>query len=29
MIWVMLAVVVLLFVFIIGIYNRLVTSRNG
>ena len=29
MIWVMLAVVVLLFLFIIGIYNRLVTSRNG
>jgi len=29
MIWVMLAVVVLLFLFVIGIYNRLVTSRNG
>ena len=29
MIWVMLAVVVLLFLFFIGIYNRLVTSRNG
>ncbi len=29
MIWVMLAVVVLLILFIIGIYNRLVTSRNG
>ena len=29
MIWVMLAVVVLFFLFIIGIYNRLVTSRNG
>jgi LemA protein len=29
MIWVMLAVVVLLVGFIIGIYNRLVTSRNG
>jgi len=29
MIWVMLAVVVLLILFLIGIYNRLVTSRNG
>ena len=29
MIWVMLAVVALLFLFFIGIYNRLVTSRNG
>ena len=29
MIWVMLAVVVLFFLFLIGIYNRLVTSRNG
>ena len=29
MIWVMLGVVVLLFLFLIGIYNRLVTSRNG
>jgi LemA protein len=29
MIWVMLAVVVLFIGFIIGIYNRLVTSRNG
>jgi len=29
MIWVMLAVVVLLILFLVGIYNRLVTSRNG
>jgi len=29
MIWVMLAVVALLMLFLIGIYNRLVTSRNG
>jgi len=29
MIWVMLAVVVLLIMFLVGIYNRLVTSRNG
>ncbi len=29
MIWVMLAVVVLLVLFLVGIYNRLVTSRNG
>ncbi len=29
MIWVMLAVVALFFLFFIGIYNRLVTSRNG
>ena len=29
MIWVMLAVVALVFLFFIGIYNRLVTSRNG
>jgi LemA protein len=29
MIWVMLVVVVLLILFLIGIYNRLVTSRNG
>ncbi|MBM2853305.1 MAG: LemA [Steroidobacteraceae bacterium] len=29
MIWVMLGVVVLLILFLIGIYNRLVTSRNG
>jgi LemA protein len=29
MIWVMLAVVVLLILFLVAIYNRLVTSRNG
>jgi len=29
MIWVMLVVVVLLILFLVGIYNRLVTSRNG
>lgn len=29
MIWVMLVVVVLLILFVIAIYNRLVTSRNG
>ena len=29
MIWIVLAVIVLLVLFIVGIYNRLVTSRNG
>ncbi len=29
MIWIVLALIVLLILFIIGIYNRLVTSRNG
>jgi LemA protein len=29
MIWVMFVVVVLLILFLVGIYNRLVTSRNG
>ena len=29
MIWVMIVVVVLLIMFLVGIYNRLVTSRNG
>jgi LemA protein len=29
MLWVILAVIVLLIMFLVGIYNRLVTSRNG
>jgi len=29
MIWIVLAVIILLVAFVVGIYNRLVTSRNG